>query len=127
MANRETTLYRKLSQADQIKEFDDETGIVTALTNSMGIVDLDNDRLLPGAFENSMSRLEEDTVSVLWGHDSKEVVGKVLDGYEIGLQDGRSVLYLEMLFNLCLTAYCSRFALFWFVKYNRVSSGFLCK
>lgn len=100
MANRETTLYRKLSQADQIKEFDDETGIVTALTNSMGIVDLDNDRLLPGAFENSMSRLEEDTVSVLWGHDSKEVVGKVLDGYEIGLQDGRSVLYLEMLFNL---------------------------
>tara|TARA_R110000824_G_scaffold1618_2_gene7931 strand:- start:474 stop:1313 length:840 start_codon:yes stop_codon:yes gene_type:complete len=92
-------LRKKLSSELEVKSFDDETGTVTALVNSLGVVDADGDRLLSGAFDNSMENLEKEPIAVLWGHDSLEVVGKVLDGYEIGMSD-HSALYAEMLFNL---------------------------
>jgi HK97 family phage prohead protease len=94
-----SSIHRKTSAPFEIKEFDSEAGTVTALVNTMGVVDADQDRLVSGAFDKSLSLLGSETISVLWGHDSKEVVGKVIDGYEIGMKD-KSVLYLEMLFNL---------------------------
>tara|TARA_R110000824_G_scaffold53298_1_gene147661 strand:- start:3793 stop:4644 length:852 start_codon:yes stop_codon:yes gene_type:complete len=93
-------VYQKITSEMKVKSTDDETGTVTALVNSMGVVDADGDRLMPGAFEGSLLNLSQEPVAVLWGHDSKEVVGKVVDGYEIGLSDNEAVLYAEMLFNL---------------------------
>ena len=98
-----TTIIKKLADAVNVKEWDDETGRVTALVNTMGVVDADDDRILSGAFDNSLSKLESTGVAVLWGHEAQNVVGKVLDGYEIGLADDRSVLYLDMLFNMNTT------------------------
>ena len=94
-----STILRKTSAPFEVKNFDDEVGTVTALVNTMGVIDADQDRIVSGAFDKSLGSLGSETISVLWGHDSKEVVGKVVDGYEIGMAE-KSVLYLEMLFNL---------------------------
>ena len=80
-------LRKKLSSDLEVKSYDDETGTVTALVNSLGVIDADGDRLVSGAFDKSMEDLEREPVAVLWGHDSLEVVGKVLDGYEVGMSD----------------------------------------
>lgn len=92
-------LRKKLTDQLSVKSYDDEIGSVTALVNSLGVVDADQDRIMSGAFDASLAAIEKSPIAVLWGHDSLEVVGKVIDGYEVGIDD-HSALYAEMLFNL---------------------------
>ena len=96
------TLQRKSYSISEIKEYDDETGTIKALVNTLGVVDADGDRIIAGAFNKSLGELESSRVAVLWGHDPSQVVGKVIDGGEVKLPEpeGASALYLEMLMNL---------------------------
>lgn len=93
-------LIKKSSTTSEVKSFDDETGTVTALVNTLGVIDADGDRVMAGAFDKSLEELETKTVAVLWGHQPSETVGKVIDGQEVSLGDGKSALYVTMLMNL---------------------------
>jgi hypothetical protein len=58
------------------KAQDDEHGIFTGDANVIGIVDLGNDRVMPGAFAQDL-RLRGSRRPLLWGHDMKEIIGTV--------------------------------------------------
>ena len=97
-----TLLRKKVNVTTQLKDFDDETGTIKALVNTMGVIDADGDRIVSGAFDKSLAEIDGSRIAVLWGHDQSQVVGKVIDGQEIRLPEpeGATALYLEMLMNL---------------------------
>ena len=55
------TLQRKSYSISEIKEYDDETGTIKALVNTLGVVDADGDRIIAGAFNKSLGELENQT------------------------------------------------------------------
>ena len=68
------------------KVVDEQQGLVEAIVNTTGIVDLQNDVLEPGSWDGlckAMTTGEVDYPSVLWGHDWAIPVGKVLHAEEL--------------------------------------------
>jgi len=88
----------KTFEVAEVKVIDEAQGIVEALTNSMGLVDSDNDVIDTGAFQNSIAN--NMPVTVLLGHDASKVVGKVIDAREINTGSGTAKLYNKIQFNL---------------------------
>ena len=72
--------YKSVELSD-VKLIDEAEGIVEAFVNSMGLVDSDGDVIDSAAFNNSISM--NMPVTVLQGHDTSKVVGKVLDAYSV--------------------------------------------
>jgi len=94
------TLKRKLTNKLHIKSMDELSGVVVASVNTQGAPDLDDDILLPGCFDKSIAKLEQDPIAILFGHDTQTVVGKLLDGWTVHRDDGTAELHAEMLFNM---------------------------
>ena len=81
-----------------VKVLDSAEGIVEAFVNSMGEIDADGDVIDPSAFDNSI--LMNMPVSVLAGHDSSKIIGKVLNAHSVQAGDGTARLYNRIQFNL---------------------------
>jgi hypothetical protein len=85
------TLLRKSFSA-VTKVVDERQGLVEAIVNSTGIVDLQNERMEVGCWDalcKSMAAGEADYPSVLWGHNWEIPVGKVLHAEELYPGDAR--------------------------------------
>ena len=81
-----------------VKILDESQGIVEAFVNSMGEIDSDGDVIDPDAFQNSI--MMNMPVTVLSGHDSSKIIGKVLDAHSVQKGDGTARLYNRIQFNL---------------------------
>ena len=88
----------KSSTLTDIKVMDEAQGIVEAFTNTMGAIDADGDVIMPDAFDNSISY--NMPVTVLQGHDSSKIIGKVLEAAPITVGDGEAKLWNKIQFNL---------------------------
>ena len=73
-----------------VKILDESQGIVEAFVNSMGEIDSDGDVIDPDAFQNSI--MMNMPVTVLSGHDSSKIIGKVLDAHSVQKGDGTARL-----------------------------------
>lgn len=91
------TEYKTVS-LEEIKVLDDSQGIVEAFTNSMGSVDSDGDIILPDAFNASIE--QNMPVTVLMGHDSSKIIGKVIEAKAIRTESEQARLYNRIKFNL---------------------------
>jgi len=89
--------YKSVELTD-VKLIDEAQGIVEAFVNSMGLIDTDGDVIDSAAFNNSISM--NMPVTVLQGHDTSKVVGKVLDAYSVNNMDGSARLYNKIQFNM---------------------------
>ena len=94
------TIHTKQTDGLRIKSTDDEIGLIEAVVNRMNVIDADGDRILSGAFTETLKNLDKEPVAMLWGHDSQQVIGKLLDAYEVGLENGEAVLVAKLLCNL---------------------------
>lgn len=88
----------KTHTLSDVKVLDSAQGIVEAFVNSMGEIDADGDVIDPSAFDNSI--LMNMPVSVLSGHDSSKIIGKVLNAHSVQAGDGTARLYNRIQFNL---------------------------
>ena len=89
--------YKSVELTD-VKLIDEAQGIVEAFVNSMGLIDTDGDVIDSDAFNISISM--NMPVTVLQGHDTSKVVGKVLDAYSVNNMDGSARLYNKIQFNM---------------------------
>lgn len=88
----------KRSALSDVKVVDEALGIVEAFTNTMGAVDLDGDIIAPTAFDESI--YANLPIPALVGHDSNQVVGKVINAQPYDVGDGTSKLWTRIQFNL---------------------------
>jgi HK97 family phage prohead protease len=65
---------------------DEAQGIVECFVSGIGNKDSVGDIVLPGAFTESLKRRKP---RVVWGHDWNHPIGKVLEIYEVGINDPR--------------------------------------
>ena len=89
---------KKTRPLTDVKVLDESEGIVEAFVNSMGEIDADGDVIDPNAFENSI--LMNMPITVLSGHDSSKIIGKVLNAHSVQAGDGTARLYNRIQFNL---------------------------
>lgn len=71
---------------------DEEQGLVEAIVNTTGVVDLQKENLQPGCWTpilKAMQNGEVDYPTILWGHDWQIPVGKVLHAEELMPGDAR--------------------------------------
>ena len=87
-------------ELSSLKLLDEDQGIVQAFVNTMGLVDADGDRILTGAFRETTQKLAQHPVTVLWGHDPSQTIGKMVDAIEVGRDDGSTGLLATMQLNL---------------------------
>ena len=90
----------KTAALTDIKILDEAAGLVTAYTNSMGVVDADSDLIEKSAFDTSIAN--NLPIPVLVGHDPTAVVGKVVAAQPISLDsdDESARLWTKLQFNL---------------------------
>lgn len=91
------TEYKTVS-LDEVKVVDETEGVVEAFTNTMGQVDADGDIIMPEAFNESI--MNNMPVTVLLGHDSSKIVGKVIEAKPLPYQNDEARLYNRIKFNL---------------------------
>ena len=72
------TIHTKQTDGLRIKSTDDEICLIEAGVNRMNVIDADGDRILSGAFTETLKNLDKEPVAMLWGHDSQQVIGKLL-------------------------------------------------
>lgn len=71
----------ELKQAFEIKSINDETGVIEGYASTFNDVpDSYNDVVAPGAFAKSIQYVKN--VKLLYGHDWKEVIGRVTELFE---------------------------------------------
>jgi len=78
-------------------------GYVLCVANHMEVCDSDMDIVKSTAWDASLQALKagDAGIAVLYGHDAAGgVVGKVVDGFVLGLEDKTSVLVLELKLNM---------------------------
>ena len=97
------------ASADFVKSHIDEAnadaleGYVLCVANHMEVCDADMDIVKSTAWDASLQSLKDGDagIAVLYGHDAAGgVVGKVVDGFVLGLEDKTSVLVLELKLNM---------------------------
>ena len=83
----------------EVKVLDEEEGLIEAFVNTMGVVDHDNDIIEPSAFNRSISKLENVSIPVLYGHDQSQIIGKVTTAKSMDFGDSHR-LYARMQINM---------------------------
>lgn len=84
-------MIRKSFSADT-KAIDEDRGIVEAIVNVGSVLDLQDDIMEPGCWNDCIKAMKAGDVSypsVVWGHDWSIITGKVLDAEEIPPGDHR--------------------------------------
>lgn len=77
---------------------DEESGVVEAYVNTMGIPDKDNDIIAPDAFDKSI--VNNLPIPVLSGHDQSALVGKVITARAELITTDEYQLYAKMQMNM---------------------------
>lgn len=74
-----TTEYKGIANASIVKDVDVKQGIVTGYFSVFGVIDSDNDMIMPGAFLKTIEEngpTGKDRVLHLWQHQPTEPIGK---------------------------------------------------
>ena len=77
---------------------DEDSGVVEAYVNTMGIPDKDNDIIAPDAFDKSI--VNNLPIPVLSGHDQASLVGKVITARAEPITTDEYQLYAKMQMNM---------------------------